>query len=59
ATAARRVEGINPADLTRQITVLQMKLMDLAQAKTQALTAARGLDMKSLNPSINRLTQTK
>ncbi len=59
ATAARRVEGINPADLTRQITVLQMKLMDLAQAKTQALTAARGLDMTSLNPSINRLTQTK
>ncbi|MGB3827141.1 MAG: transposase family protein [Ornithinimicrobium sp.] len=59
ATATRRVEGINPADLTRQITSLQMKLIDLAQAKTQALQAARGLDMTSLKPSINRLTQTK
>lgn len=58
-TARRRIEGINPADLTRQITVLQMKLMDLAQAKTQALTATQGLDLTSLSPSINRLTTTK
>ena len=59
ATAASRIEGINPADLTRQITVLQMRLMDQAQAKTQALSAARSLDMTSLKPSINRLTHTK
>ena len=59
ATAASRIEGINPADLTRQITVLQMRLMDQAQAKTQALSAARSLDMTPLKPSINRLTHTK
>ncbi|MGV9827873.1 transposase [Gordonia sp. NPDC003429] len=36
-----RVHGVNPADLTRQITAIQMDLLDLAKAKTEALAAAR------------------
>lgn len=58
AAAGRRIEGINPADLTRQITDLQMRLIDLAQDKTQAITTARALDLEDLAPSINRLTKT-
>lgn len=58
ATAARRIEGINPADLTRHINELQLRLIDLAQAKTQALTTARSLDLTSLQPSIKRLAHT-
>ena len=56
---AARVDGINPADLTRQITTIQMQLLDLAKAKTEALAAARHVDVEALQPSINRLTKMK
>jgi hypothetical protein len=59
SAAAKRIDGINPADLTRQINVTQMRLLDLAQAKTEALAAARHLDLEPLKPSINRLAKTK
>jgi len=52
-----RIEGINPADLTRQINAIQMQLLDLAKAKT--LAAARHIDLQALEPSINRLTKVK
>jgi hypothetical protein len=59
ATAVRaRVQGVNPADLTRQITALQAQLTGLAQDKTTALAAARRLDMARLDPSIKRLATT-
>lgn len=54
-----RIHGINPADLTRQITAIQMQLLDLAKAKTEALAAARHLDLQALQPSINRLAEAK
>lgn len=56
---AARVEGINPADLTRQINAIQMQLLDLAKDKTETLAAARHVDLEALQPSINRLTTTK
>lgn len=56
---AARIEGINPADLTRQINTIQMQLLDLAKVKTEALAAARHLDLQALQPSINRLAKTK
>lgn len=56
---AARIDGMNPADLTRQINTIQMQLLDLAKEKTDALTAARHIDLEALQPSINRLTQTK
>jgi hypothetical protein len=59
SAVAARVEGINPADLTRQINAIQMQLLDLAQAKTEALAAARHLDLAALQPSINRLATAK
>lgn len=59
ARIAARIEGVNPADLTRQINTLQMQLLDLAQDKTEALASARHLDMAALEPSINRLTTAK
>lgn len=59
AALATRIEGVNPADLTRQITAIQTRLLDLAQAKTEALAATRHLDLEALQPSINRLTTTK
>lgn len=59
AALATRIEGVNPADLTRQINAIQIRLLDLAQAKTEALAAARHLDLQALQPSINRLTTTK
>jgi Integrase core domain len=55
---AARIEGINPADLTRQINAIQMQLLDLAKAKTETLAAARQVDLAALQPSINRLTKT-
>jgi Integrase core domain len=57
--AAARIEGINPADLTRQINAIQMQLLDLAKAKTEALAAARHVDLEALQPSINRLTRAE
>lgn len=56
ATTKARIAGTNPADLTRQITTIQGRLIDLAAAKTQALLANRSLDLDSLQSSINRLT---
>lgn len=56
---AARVDGINPADLTRQINAIQMQLLDLAKVKTEALAAARHVDLEALQPSINRLAKTK
>lgn len=59
-TAAQaRVAGVNPADLTRRINQIQLRLIELSQDKTQALGTARGLDMASLEPSIRRLQTTK
>lgn len=57
-TVAARIQGVNPADLTRQINDIQLRLIDLSQAKTEALAATRGLDMASLEPSIRRLQTT-
>ena len=59
SAVAARIEGINPADLTRQINAIQMQLLDLAKAKTEALAAARHMDLEALQPSINRLTKAK
>lgn len=56
---AERIDGINPADLTRQINAIQMQLLDLAKTKTEALAAARHLDLQALQPSINRLAKKK
>lgn len=58
ATISSRIDGINPADLTRQINQLQTRLLDLARDKTDALAASRHLDLEALQPSINRLTKT-
>lgn len=59
SAAATRIDGINPADLTRQINAIQMQLLDLAKNKTEALAAARHIDLEALQPSINRLAKTK
>ena len=59
STVAARIEAINPADLTRQINAIQMQLLDLAKAKTDALAAARHIDLAALQPSINRLAKAK
>jgi hypothetical protein len=59
SAVSARIEGINPADLTRQINTIQMQLLDLAKAKTEALAAARHVDLAALQPSINRLAKTK
>jgi hypothetical protein len=36
-----------------------MQLLDLAKTKTQALTAARHVDLAALQPSINRWAKAK
>jgi len=59
SNVATRIEGINPADLTRQINTIQMQLLDLAKAKTEALAAARHIDLQALQPSINRLAKAR
>ena len=59
STVAARVDGINPADLTRQINTIQMQLLDLARTKTEALAAARHIDLEALQPSISRLAKAK
>ncbi len=56
---AARIDGINPADLTRQINAIQLQLLDLDKAKTDALAAARHIDLEALQPSINRLAKAK
>lgn len=57
--ARARVDGINPADLTRQINQVQTRLTATARSKTEALAATKPLDLESLQPSINRLTPAK
>jgi hypothetical protein len=59
SVVAARVEGTNPADLTRQINTIQMQLLDLAKTKTEALDAARHIDLEALDPSINRLAKAE
>ena len=59
SNVAARIEGINPADLTRQINATQMQLLDLAKTKTEALATARHIDLETLQPSINRLAKAK
>jgi predicted DNA-binding transcriptional regulator AlpA len=59
STVAARIEGINPADLTRQINAIQMQLLDMAKTKTEALAAAHRMDLQALQPSINRLAKAK
>lgn len=59
SVVSARIEQINPAELTRQINAIQMQLLDLAQAKTDALAAARHVDLEALQPSINRLANAK
>lgn len=54
-----RVDGVNPADLTRQINQIQMQLIELSKSKTEAMAASRHLDMASLKPSMNRLQTNK
>lgn len=54
-----RIDGVNPADLTRRINQIQLRLTELSQAKTEAMAASRHLDMASLEPSIHRLQTTK
>ncbi|CKL74479.1 Uncharacterised protein [Mycobacterium tuberculosis] len=56
---AARIEGFNPADLTRQINAIQMQLLDLAKTKTEPLPPPRHIDLQSLQPSINRLAKAK
>ncbi len=55
----RRIAGINPADLTRQINAIQQQLTHLAAEKTRALTQTRRLDTASLEKSIKRLQSSK
>jgi hypothetical protein len=59
AEVQARVQGVNPADLTRQINQIQTRLTTTAGSKTEALTAAKPLDLKALQTSIDRLTSTK
>jgi hypothetical protein len=59
AAVQARIAGVNPADLTRRINQIQLRLIELSRDKTEALAAARGLDMASLEPSIRRLQTTK
>jgi hypothetical protein len=55
AEVEKRIAGINPADLTREITQIQQQLTELAAEKTRALSDSRRLDMTSLEKSIRRL----
>jgi len=55
----QRIIGVNPADLTRQITAIQHNLTLLARDKTQSAIAARHLDMASLQSSTTRLNPTQ
>jgi hypothetical protein len=57
SVVAARANGINPADLTRQINAIQMQLLDLAKAMAEALAATRHVDPAALQPSINRLAK--
>lgn len=58
-TVQARIADVNPADLTRRINQIQLRLIDLSRGKTEAMAASRHLDMASLEPSIRRLQTTK
>lgn len=59
STVEARIESINPADLTRQINAIQIQLLDLAKTKTEALAAARHIELETLQPSISRLAKAR
>jgi hypothetical protein len=42
-----RIDGVNPADLTRRINRIQLRLIELSKGKTEAMTASRHLDVAS------------
>lgn len=54
-----RIDGVNPADLTRRINQIQLRLIELSRDRTEAMIASRHLDMASLEPSIRRLQTTQ
>lgn len=54
-----RIAGVNPANLTRQINAIQLRLIELSRDKTNAMTTGRHLDMAALEPSIRRLQTTQ
>ena len=54
-----RIAGVNPADLTRRINTIQLRLIELSQAKTEAMITSKHLNMASLETSIRRLQTTK
>ena len=58
-TVQARIADVNPADLTRRINQIQLRLIELSRSKTEAMAASRHLDMASLEPSIRRLQTTK
>ncbi|WP_206680434.1 hypothetical protein, partial [Flaviflexus huanghaiensis] len=47
------------SDFTRQISRLQIRLIELSQGKTEALSKTHQLNMTSLEASINRLQLSK
>ena len=59
SVVAARVDGINSGRPDPADQLIQMQLLDLAKAKTEALAAARHVDLAALQPSINRLAKTK
>jgi len=56
AIVEERIIGINPADLTRQINLIQTQLTALARHKTQSAITKRQLDMACL-VTINQSTK--
>jgi hypothetical protein len=54
-----RIAGVNPADLTRRINQIQLRLTELSRDKTEAMTTSRHLNMATLEASIRRLQTTK
>ncbi|UJH70896.1 transposase [Ornithinimicrobium sp. INDO-MA30-4] len=58
-TVQARIAGINPADLTRRINQIQLRLIEVSRGKTKAMAANRHLDMTPLEPSIRRLQTTQ
>ena len=57
--AHARIAGVNPADLTRRINQIQLRLTELSRDKTEAMTTSRYLNIASLEASIRRLQITK
>ncbi len=57
--AHARIAGVNPADLTRRINQIQLRLTELSRNKTETMTTSRHLNMASLETSIRRLQTTK